>query len=321
LGVALCASGALAQYSDDFEAPTYNASATGVDLNGQNGFYNPNPPASSSVTCLVFTYAGNTLGFPANPGGGGDQFVAGTGPGATTYARSELLTNWGSGTGMWKISFDTAAIFTGTLPTTQNLGSWSTAVLPDPLAPDIAAFIALARWTDVNTAATWNADYLYYNAAGGYVIGPVPDPGFQDLMTNHWYRWSTTVDFDTNQITEMSVTDLSTGAMVTHNPVDWYLGGGSAGGLAPPTGYRFFAGSGTVAGNTLAFDNLDIEEAGGCVGDLNGDGSTDLTDLGILLADFGCMTPPGPCVGDLNGDGNTDLTDLGILLADFGCTP
>jgi hypothetical protein len=60
---------------------------------------------------------------------------------------------------------------------------------------------------------------------------------------------------------------------------------------------------------------------GGCVGDLNGDGFTDLTDLGILLADFGCMTPPGPCVGDLNGDGNTDLTDLGILLADFGCTP
>jgi outer membrane protein assembly factor BamB len=64
-----------------------------------------------------------------------------------------------------------------------------------------------------------------------------------------------------------------------------------------------------------------FEVAGGCVGDLNGDGSTDLTDLGILLADFGCTTPPGPCVGDLNGDGNTDLTDLGILLADFGCTP
>jgi hypothetical protein len=27
------------------------------------------------------------------------------------------------------------------------------------------------------------------------------------------------------------------------------------------------------------------------------------------------------CVGDLNGDGNTDLADLGILLGDFGCTP
>ena len=61
--------------------------------------------------------------------------------------------------------------------------------------------------------------------------------------------------------------------------------------------------------------------AGRCVGDLDGDGDTDLADLGILLGDFGCTTPPGPCVGDLNGDGDTDLTDLGILLADFGCAP
>ena len=59
---------------------------------------------------------------------------------------------------------------------------------------------------------------------------------------------------------------------------------------------------------------------GSCVGDLDGDGDTDLADLGILLADFGCA-PPGPCDGDLDGDGDTDLADLGILLADFGCTP
>ena len=56
---------------------------------------------------------------------------------------------------------------------------------------------------------------------------------------------------------------------------------------------------------------------GGVPGDLNGDGHVDLADLGILLADFGCM-PPGPCVGDVDGDGDTDLADLGILLANFG---
>ena len=56
-----------------------------------------------------------------------------------------------------------------------------------------------------------------------------------------------------------------------------------------------------------------------CAGDLDGDGDTDLADLGILLADFGCVAP-GPCAGDLDGDGDTDLADLGILLADFGCT-
>ena len=56
-----------------------------------------------------------------------------------------------------------------------------------------------------------------------------------------------------------------------------------------------------------------------CAGDLDGDGDTDLADLGILLADFGCTG--GMCVGDLDGDGDTDLADLGILLADFGCAP
>ena len=56
-----------------------------------------------------------------------------------------------------------------------------------------------------------------------------------------------------------------------------------------------------------------------CPADLNGDGVIDLADLGILLADFGCV-PPGPCVADINGDGNTDLADLGILLSEFGTT-
>jgi hypothetical protein len=55
-----------------------------------------------------------------------------------------------------------------------------------------------------------------------------------------------------------------------------------------------------------------------CPADINGDGRTDLADLGILLADFGC-TPPATCPGDIDNDGDTDLADLGILLADFGC--
>ena len=64
----------------------------------------------------------------------------------------------------------------------------------------------------------------------------------------------------------------------------------------------------------------DLSSCLACPGDLNGDGRTDLADLGILLADFGCPQP-GPCAGDLDGDGDTDLADLGILLADFGCMP
>jgi len=56
-----------------------------------------------------------------------------------------------------------------------------------------------------------------------------------------------------------------------------------------------------------------------CVGDLDGDNDTDETDLGILLADWGCDDPVNGCAGDLNGDDRTDQADLGILLADWGC--
>lgn len=51
-----------------------------------------------------------------------------------------------------------------------------------------------------------------------------------------------------------------------------------------------------------------------CPGDTDGDCDTDLTDLGILLGNFG-----GTGAGDVDGNGMVDLTDLGILLGDFGC--
>jgi len=51
-----------------------------------------------------------------------------------------------------------------------------------------------------------------------------------------------------------------------------------------------------------------------CTGDLDGDGDTDQSDLGVLLAAFGVDAD-----GDLDGDGDTDQSDLGILLADWNC--
>jgi endonuclease/exonuclease/phosphatase family metal-dependent hydrolase len=51
-------------------------------------------------------------------------------------------------------------------------------------------------------------------------------------------------------------------------------------------------------------------------GDLDGDGDVDQSDLGILLANWGCSG--GGCPGDCDGDGDTDQADLGILLANFG---
>jgi hypothetical protein len=51
-----------------------------------------------------------------------------------------------------------------------------------------------------------------------------------------------------------------------------------------------------------------------CAGDLDGDGDTDQSDLGILLAVYEINGD-----GDLDGDGDTDQADLALLLSEYEC--
>ncbi len=257
--MAALAAVAQAQYSSDYESLV--ASDVGVILTGQDGYYIP--PATSSIDYLAYKYAGNVLGIPANPNGG-EQFVAGTGPGPDMagtlfFARAQRDVSYASAD-VWTTSYDVCITFTGILPSAQNVGSFSTQVTSLE-----ATFIQLVRWTDPVTAANWNADAVWFDAAGNSLTETIPDAGFQNLTVNHWYRRSATFDFVSNRILEVSVTDLTSGTTATYNPPDRYLFGGSAG--APrPSAFRLFAG-GSVAGNTLAFDNVDIAPAssGGCV--------------------------------------------------------
>jgi hypothetical protein len=78
-------------------------------------------------------------------------------------------------------------------------------------------------------------------------------------------------------------------------------------GLNLGDGRRFFV---SYAGN---FVTLRVVPQG----DLDGDGSVGQSDLGIVLADFGCAGPQH-CPGDLDEDGETGQGDLGILLAAYG---
>ena len=99
---------------------------------------------------------------------------------------------------------------------------------------------------------------------------------------------------------------------VSDGIVDVAAGLALDGELADPTDPNALpSGDGLPAGSAVA--RFTVTQPG----DLDGDGDVDLSDLGILLADFGC-TAPGPCVGDVDGDGDTDLEDLGVLLAHFG---
>ncbi len=249
---------ATAQYVSDFEAPLYEGSAMGTIITGQDEFY---IPVVDSQDGLVYTYAGNALGIPMNPSGGGEQFAGVTGGDVglpVPFARAQRDVVYGDGTGVWTVTFDIAATFLGDGGSAQNIGSFSTQLFDAE-----ATLIALATWTDEADPTAWNAGYVWYNAQGTQINEAVDNPAFQELDTEHWYRWSTTFNLDTNQIAEVSITDLTTNITVTHSPVGRFLVGGSAGGKAPPSGFRLFAGSGAVAGNTLAFDNVDVDLASG----------------------------------------------------------
>jgi hypothetical protein len=54
-----------------------------------------------------------------------------------------------------------------------------------------------------------------------------------------------------------------------------------------------------------------------CPADLNGDGTVDGFDLGLLLGAWGAC-PGTPCTGDVNADGAVDGFDLGLLLGAWG---
>lgn len=299
-----------AQYVSGFEAPTYAGSASGTVLTGQDGYYIP--AGTTSVDQLVYTYAGNTLGIPTNPNGG-SQFVAGTGPGGSTFCRGQRDLAWG--TGSWTYSYDILVKYVGTLPSAQNVGSNSSQPLPGG-----QVFIALNTWTDPLTAATWDADYIKYDPANNQQQVKVPDTGFQNLAVDHWYRRSTTMDFATNRITSVSITDLTTNTTVTYAPADWYLEGGAAGGRPTPTGHRLFAG-GSTAGNTVAWDNVSIaptvtgptlDVTGACPGriDLAGAGFTAGGNVAIIFASNtgGVTIPSGnPCAGTQLGLGTGNI--------------
>lgn len=76
-----------------------------------------------------------------------------------------------------------------------------------------------------------------------------------------------------------------------------------------------------VCGIDVAIGDTAIVVKHGLVGDVNNDRDVDLSDLAVLLANFGCIGHVEfPCPIDFNFDGHTNLTDLSMLLSNFGLT-
>jgi len=252
LAIAVCASLlvapiASADYESGFEGIV--GAPDGMALTGQDGFYIPG--GTVSVDYFVYTYSGNTLGLPQNPTGG-LQFVGGTGPAGGAFARAQRDNDFSGG--VQSVAYDFCGTFIGTPPTAQNLGSFS---LQNGVASGV--IVHLMSWVDPAVPTTYNALYLVYDAAGVQFAQPgaSPGPAWENLEINHWYRSFGTADPYTNKITEVGIIDLETMEETVYYPTDWYMEGGTAGVTTVPFAFRFFGG-GSIAGNTLAFDNASM---------------------------------------------------------------
>jgi hypothetical protein len=329
LAAVIAVPASLAQYSTNFEGPTYVGDADGELLTngfggppGVDGWYNP---VTATADFRIFSYLGNAYNIPPNPRGC-DQFVAGRRENTTVFcSRAQRDLDMTAG-GVWEVQYDVCAAFNGVLPSAQNLGSWS---LQNSTTSRF--FQSIWVWADPVTGVAWHGQYNAYNSTGVATNNLSPGPEWTNLQLNHWYSMRQRWDYTTNTITEVAITDLDTNVTTTVNPTGWYLTGGATPTLPIPTGTRLFAGGGTCAaavppngeGNIMAFDNFRIGPVGGgtpCPGDINADLVVNLADLTILLSAFGSTSCDSAYVAgaDFDGDGVIALGDLSTLLSLFG---
>jgi hypothetical protein len=133
------------------------------------------------------------------------------------------------------------------------------------------------------------------------------------LIVDQWVECRVVIDLDNDAFSE-----YYNGALLNGN-IQWTLGASTgAGGQKNIACLDLFTD--TLDG--MLVDDVNLQK--GCVGDLDLDGDTDQSDLGVLLAAYG--TCPG-AAGYNKFAGNLDPTDpcvtqadLGIFLADYGCT-
>lgn len=152
--------------------------------------------------------------------------------------------------------------------------------------------------------------------AVGVPVGFNPaDPNALDRSQPFDVTFSINLDLSDGRIRQYFQQQLDAGRVfvIVTSLTDTVVGGGDPGSVP-----SFFMKEGAALPGAKSA-RLTIElGSSGPLGDVDGNGCVDITDLAILLSNFGTTSGAVYGDGDLNEDGDVDIEDLAQLLANFG---
>ncbi len=243
-----------------------------------------------------------------------DWSVAGTG----VLAGNTSQGNLSAGNGV-TIPIDVDTTQSGVFADTLNVSASGTWTQHSESAFQIEGHVL----RHANPSFVYDADNNFYV----YFVYFERDSGVQPLAVSFWnYQWDTDqsrMDVDSVSMPDAPVSFLGgvwsgVGPFPISLPFEIDTTGLAAGTYVRPVSIvvsdEDVPGESTSQLN-LTFNITITDPQPDCIGDVNGDGVTDIGDLLDFLAGYGGTDP----ALDLNGDGMVDVTDLLALLADFGC--
>jgi hypothetical protein len=160
------------------------------------------------------------------------------------------------------------------------------------------------------------ANYFFDISNANFSITPGGTPGCMNAVACN-YNPAATVD-NGSCIVATGCDSCSGGVLVdgdTDN--DGVCNGNEVVGCTNPTACNYVP-SATDPGTCVLPTACEFCTGAGGVGtfDLSGNGLVEVTDILLLLGDFGCTG--GGCSADVNGDGSTSVADVLLLLGAFG---
>ena len=217
-----------------------------------------------------------------------------------TVSITATATDNSGGTGISRVEFYVDSTLVNTDTSSPYSYSWNTAT-----ASNAAHSLTVRAYDGATPANVTNSEAVSVTVDNS---APTIAGNFRSTSTT---LNSITLDWDTSTdnrgVTGYRLTRNGTTITTTSGSTLSYTDSG----LSPGTSYSYTIVALDQAGNTSPAASLSASTQASTPGDLNGDGRVNITDLSILLSNYGTTN----AVADINGDGVVNIFDLSILLS------